>query len=90
MKEVLLFYKKFVGDLITIVSKQITYGPYFANKVFNGKKWLWCVIYNDVKVIHKIKNIVTRKVKWLEKTYKRLFRMDQVIWRSLEARSTNI
>ena len=72
MKAVLLFYKKFVGYLTTIGLKITTYDPCVANKIINGNQMTVVWHFDDIKVSHDSKNIVTIMEKWLKKTYERL------------------
>jgi hypothetical protein len=74
MKAALLFYKKFIGDLMSIGFELNPYDPCVANKMVNGKQ-LTCVWHvDDIKASHVSTRVVTRLGLWLKKTYERLFR----------------
>ena len=74
MKAALLFYQKFVGDLIKIGFELNPYDPCVANKTINGKQLtlLWHV--DDIKASHVEAEVITRMAKWLIKTYERLLK----------------
>ena len=49
IKDVLLFYQKFVGDLMTIGFEMNPYDPCVANKTINGKQLTLVWHVNDIK-----------------------------------------
>ena len=73
MKAVLIFYKKFVGDINSIIFKLKPYEPFVTNKLINYKQMAMVWYTYDIKVIHNSKKIVTIIVKWPKKTYEQLF-----------------
>ena len=74
MKAALLFYKKFVGDLMTIGFELNPYDPCVANKIINRKQLTLVWHVDDIKARHDEEEVVTRMVKWLRKAYERLFK----------------
>ena len=74
MKAALLFYQKFVGDLMTIGFDLNPYDPCVANNTINGKQLtlVWHVNYK--KASHVEAKVVTRMDTWLRKTCERIFK----------------
>ena len=72
MKAALLFYYKFVGDLMTIGFELNPYDPCVANKTISGKQLTLVWHVEDIKASHVEAKVVTRMAKWLGKTYERL------------------
>ena len=52
MKVSLLFYKKFVGDLITIGFELNPYEPFVANNTISGKQLTLVWHVDDIKASH--------------------------------------
>ena len=69
MKAALLFYQKFVGDLMTIGFELNPYDPCVANKTINRKKLTLIWHVDDIKAGHVEAEVVPRMAKWLRKTY---------------------
>ena len=74
MKDALLFYQKFVGDLMTIGLELNSYDPCVPNKTTNGKQLTLVWHVDNIKASHVEAKVVTRMAKWLRKTYERLFK----------------
>ena len=74
MKAALLFYQKFVGDLMTIGIELNPYNPCVANKTINSKQLTLIWHVDDIKASHVEAEVVTRMEKWLSKTYELLFK----------------
>ena len=74
MKATLIFYQKFVGDLMTIGFELNPYDPCVANKTINRKKLTLVWHVDDIKASHVESEVVTRMEKCLRKTYERLFK----------------
>ena len=74
MKAALIFYQKFVGDLMTIGFELNPYEPCVANKTINGKQITLVWHVDDIKASHVESEVVTRMAKWPRKTYERLFK----------------
>ena len=74
MKAALLFYQKFLGDLMTIGFELNLYDPCVANKTINRKQLalVWHVDY--IKASHVEAEVVSCMAKWLGKTYEGLFK----------------
>ena len=73
MKAAFLFYKKFIGDLTSIILKLRFYYPCVANNLINFKQMAVVWYAGGIKISHKSKKIFNRMVKCLKKTYERLF-----------------
>ena len=67
MKSALLFYQKFVGDLMTIGFKLNPYDSCVANKTINGNQLTLVWHVNNIKAIHVEAEVVTRMAKLLRK-----------------------
>ena len=74
IKAVLLFYQKFVGDLMTIGFELNPYDPCVTNKTINGKQLALVWHVDDIKASHVEAEVVTRMAKWMRKTYKHIFK----------------
>ena len=74
MKAALLFYKKFVGDLMTVGFELNPYNSCVTNKTINGKQLTLVLHFNNIKASHVEAEVVTRMEKCLRKTYKLLFK----------------
>ena len=74
MKSALLFYQKFVGDLMMIGFELNPYDPCVANKTINGKQLTLVCQVNDIKASHVEAEVVTCMEKWLRETYECLFK----------------
>ena len=74
MKAALLFYQKFVGDLMDIGFELNPYDPCVANKTINKKQITLVWHVDDIKAGHVEANEVTGMAKWLRKTFKCLFK----------------
>ena len=66
-KAALLFYQKFVGDLMTIGFELNPYDPCVTNKTINGKQLTLVWSVNDIKTFHVEAEVVTRMEKMAEK-----------------------
>ena len=73
MKAALLFYKRFVGDLLSIGFKLNPYDPCVANKMVSGNQLTIVWHVDDLKVSHLLAKVVTRMARWLKKTYEQIF-----------------
>ena len=60
MKATLLFYQKFVGDLMTIGFELNPYDPCVANKTINGKQLTLVWHVDDIKESHVESDVFTR------------------------------
>ena len=60
MKAALLFYQKFVGDLMTIGFDLNPYDSCVANKTTNGKQLILVWHVDDIKASHVQEEVVTR------------------------------
>ena len=74
IKAALLFYQKFVGDLMAIGFKMNPYDPCVANNTINRKQLTLVWHVENIKASHVEEEVVTRMAKWLRKIYKRLFK----------------
>ena len=74
MKAALLFYQKFVGDLMTIGLELNPYDPCATNKTTNRKQLTVVWHVDDIKVSHVEAEVVTRMEKCLREKYERLFK----------------
>ena len=72
MKAALLFYQKFIGDIMTIRFDMNPYDSCVTNKTINGKQLTLVWHVDDIKSSHVEAEVETRMAKWLRKTYKRL------------------
>ena len=60
MKAALLFYQKFVGDLMTIGFELNPYDPCVANKTIKGKQLTLVWHVDDIKASYVEAEVVTR------------------------------
>ena len=74
MKTALLFYQKFVGDLMKIGFELNLLKPCVTNKIINRKQLTLVWHVNDIKARHVEAEVVTLMTKLLRKTYERLFK----------------
>ena len=74
MKAALIFYQKFVGDLMNIGLELNPYDPCVANKTINGKQLTLVWHVDDIKASHVEVEVGIHMAKWLRKTYERLFK----------------
>ena len=70
----LLFYQKFVGDLMMIGFELNPYDPCVANNTINGKQLTPVLHVDNMKASHVEAEVVTCMEKWLIKTYECLFK----------------
>ena len=68
MKAAVLFYKNFVGDLMTIGFDLNPYNPCIAKNIVNGKQLTLVGHVDDIKASHVEEKVVTHMAKWLRKT----------------------
>ena len=73
LKAALLYYKRFVGDLLSIGFELNPYDPCVANKIVDGKQLTVVWHIDDLKVSHVKARVVTRMARWLKSQYERLF-----------------
>jgi hypothetical protein len=73
MKAALLYYEKFVRDILSIGFVLNPYDPCVANKVVKGKQLTITWHVDDLKVSHVRAHVVTRMAKWLKTQYEKLF-----------------
>jgi hypothetical protein len=73
MKAALLYYQRFVKDLISIGFEINPYDPCVANKTVKHKQLTVVWHVDDLKVSHCKPDVVTRMSDWLKSTYERLF-----------------
>ena len=67
MKAALIFYQKFIGDIMTIRFELNPYDYCVANKTINGKQITLVWHVDDIKASHVEAEVVTRMAKWLRK-----------------------
>jgi hypothetical protein len=73
MKAALLYYQRFVQDLLSINFIINPYDPCVANKFVKHKQLTVVWHVDDLKVSHRNPAIVTKMADWLKATYERLF-----------------
>ena len=73
IKAALLFYKNFVGGLISVGFKLNPHYAYVSNKRINGKQIIMVWHVDGLKVSQKSIKLFTIMEKWLKKHYRRLF-----------------
>ena len=74
MKAALLYYERFVHDIMAIGFKLKLYDPCVANKIVHGKQLTITWHVDDLKVSHKKYQVVSHMVKWLKAKYEQLFK----------------
>ena len=73
MKVALLYYERFVRNIMAIGFKLNLYDPCVANKIVHGKQLTIAWHVDDLKVSHKKYQVVSHMVKWLKDKYEQLF-----------------
>ena len=73
MKAALLFYKRFVQDLLSIGFVINPYDPCVANKNVKGLQLTIVWHVDDLKVSHRRLYVLNKIIRWLKSTYERLF-----------------
>ena len=90
MNTELLFYQKFVGDLMTIGFELNPYEPCVANKTINGKQLTLVWNVDNIKASHVEADVVTRMEKWLRKHTNVYSRTAPARWNSAEEKFMTI
>jgi hypothetical protein len=73
MKAALLYYQKFLKDILSMGFELNRYDCCVANKTVGGKQMTIVWHVDDLKVSHFDPRVVTRMADWLKKKYERLF-----------------
>ena len=73
MHAALLYYRRFVKDILAIGFELNPYDACVANKMVDGKQLTIVWHVDDIKVSHVSENTVKRMIRWLRKTYERIF-----------------
>ena len=73
MKAALLFYKRFVQDLLSIGFIINPYDPCVANKNVRGLQLTIVWHVDNLKVSHRQMFVLNKIIRWLKSTYERLF-----------------
>jgi hypothetical protein len=73
MKAALLYYQRFVKDLMSIGFEINPYDPCVTNKIVKHKQLTVVWHVDDLKVSHRKPAVVTKMSDWLKSTYERLF-----------------
>jgi hypothetical protein len=73
MKAALLYYERFVRDILGIGSELNPYDPCVTNKMVKGKQLTIAWHVDDLKVSHVLPSVVTRMAEWLKSQYEQLF-----------------
>ena len=73
MKAALLFYLRFVKDLTSVGFELNPYDPCVANKILQGTQMTIVWHVDDLKVSHRKASALNKMIKWLKRTYQRVF-----------------